>query len=121
MRGWSCAANAPSTARARSTRRHWKRWRPGPSSTEPCGKRASTRWTSTSGNSNRRGGCTAMTDAPAQDAVVIERDFDAPVDLVWKLWTDPEHFKHWYGPDGASIQVARMDVRAGGHRLVCME
>jgi uncharacterized protein YndB with AHSA1/START domain len=62
-----------------------------------------------------------MTDVPAQDAVVIERDFDAPVDLVWKLWTDPEHFKHWYGPDGASIPVAKMDVRVGGHRLVCME
>src|SRR5262245_63999794 len=62
-----------------------------------------------------------MTDASPHDAVVIERDFDAPVDLVWKMWTDPEHFKHWYGPDGASIPVAKMDVRVGGHRLVCME
>ena len=62
-----------------------------------------------------------MTDAPAQDAVVIERDFDAPVDLIWRLWTDAEHFKRWYGPDGASIPVAKMDVRPGGNRLVCME
>jgi uncharacterized protein YndB with AHSA1/START domain len=62
-----------------------------------------------------------MTDVPAQDAVVIKREFDAPVELVWKMWTVPEHFQRWYGPDGAFVPVAKMDVRAGGHRLVCME
>ena len=58
---------------------------------------------------------------PDDDAVVIERTFDAPVDLIWKMWTDPEHFKAWYGPDGTTIPVAKMDVRVGGSRLVCME
>jgi uncharacterized protein YndB with AHSA1/START domain len=63
-----------------------------------------------------------MSDAKApDDAVVIERGFDAPVDLVWQMWTDPDDFKAWYGPDGASIPVAQMDVRVGGRRLVCME
>jgi uncharacterized protein YndB with AHSA1/START domain len=57
----------------------------------------------------------------SQDAVVIERCFDAPVDLVWQMWTDPDHFKAWYGPDGATVPVAKMDVRVGGTRLVCME
>jgi uncharacterized protein YndB with AHSA1/START domain len=57
----------------------------------------------------------------AQDAVVIERSFDAPIDLIWQLWTDPEHFKAWYGPDGAVIPVAKMDVRVRGARLVCIE
>ena len=37
------------------------------------------------------------------------------------MWTDPEHFKAWYGPEGSTIPVARMDVRVGGTRLVCME
>jgi len=37
------------------------------------------------------------------------------------MWTDPEHFKAWYGPAGAAIPVAEMDVRVGGNRLVCME
>ena len=60
-----------------------------------------------------------MTDN--DDAVVIERTFDAPVALIWQMWTDPEHFKAWYGPDGATIPVAKMDVRVGGTRLVCME
>ena len=63
-----------------------------------------------------------MTDNDGSpDAVVIERRFDAPVGLIWQMWTDPEHFKAWYGPDGATIPVAKMDVRVGGTRLVCME
>jgi uncharacterized protein YndB with AHSA1/START domain len=63
-----------------------------------------------------------MTDGNvARDAVVIERSFDAPAELVWQMWTDPEHFKAWYGPDGAIVPVAKMDVRVGGSRLVCME
>jgi uncharacterized protein YndB with AHSA1/START domain len=63
-----------------------------------------------------------MTDSNRpQDAVVIERSFDAPVDLIWQMWTDPEHFKAWYGPDGATIPAAKLDVRVGGTRLVCIE
>ncbi|MDQ1461174.1 MAG: hypothetical protein QOI08_2658 [Actinomycetota bacterium] len=63
-----------------------------------------------------------MTDKDgSRDTVVIERSFDAPVALIWKMWTDPEHFKAWYGPDGVTIPVAKMDVRVGGTRLVCME
>jgi uncharacterized protein YndB with AHSA1/START domain len=55
------------------------------------------------------------------DAVVIERSFDAPVNLIWQMWTVAEHFKAWYGPAGATIPVAKMDVRPGGKRLVCLE
>jgi len=66
------------------------------------------------------------TDTPqdhslTKDAVVIERMFNAPIDLIWKLWTESEHFKNWYGPKGATVPVADMDVRVGGKRLVCME
>lgn len=59
--------------------------------------------------------------SPSKDAVVIERVFDAPVELVWQLWTQPEHFKKWYGPKGFTVPVAEMDVRVGGKRMVCME
>ena len=63
-----------------------------------------------------------MADGNAsQDAVQIERTLDAPADLIWQMWTQPEHFKAWYGPEGATIVVARMDVRVGGRRLVGME
>jgi uncharacterized protein YndB with AHSA1/START domain len=57
----------------------------------------------------------------SKDAIVIERTFDAPVDLIWQLWTQPEHFKNWYGPQGLTVPVAEMDVRVGGKHLFCME
>ena len=59
-----------------------------------------------------------MTDT--DNAVVIERTFDAPIELLWQMWTDPAHFAAWYGPVGASIPVANMDVRVGGTRHLCM-
>ena len=59
-------------------------------------------------------------DNDLDNAVVIERSFDAPAELIWRMWTDPKHFAGWYGPMGASIPVATMDVRVGGKRLVCM-
>lgn len=62
-----------------------------------------------------------MTDSTvSEDAVVIERTFDAPVELIWQMWTNPEHFKNWYGPQGFTIPIADMDLRVGGKRLVCM-
>jgi uncharacterized protein YndB with AHSA1/START domain len=61
-----------------------------------------------------------VADGAGQD-VVLERVFDAPVHLVWQLWTDPEHFRAWYGPEGGTIPVAEMDVRVGGRRRVCMD
>ena len=54
------------------------------------------------------------------DSVVIERHFDAPVELVWKMWTESEHFAAWYGPMGATIPVAKMNVQVGGNRHICM-
>ncbi len=57
----------------------------------------------------------------SNDAVVIERIFDAPIDVIWRMWTEAEHFKNWYGPQGFSLPVAEMDVRVGGKRLFCME
>lgn len=55
------------------------------------------------------------------NSMVIERTLRAPADLIWRMWTEPEHFAAWYGPDGATIPVATMDVRVGGTRLLCME
>ena len=61
------------------------------------------------------------TEKACENSVVIERLFDAPPDLIWQMWTEPEHFKAWYGPGGVTTPVATMDVRVGGTRLVCME
>jgi len=57
----------------------------------------------------------------ASKSVVIERTFDAPIETVWAMWTEADHFAAWYGPMGARIPVATMDVTVGGQRHVCME
>jgi uncharacterized protein YndB with AHSA1/START domain len=46
--------------------------------------------------------------------LVIERIFDAPRDLVWKAWAEPERLMQWWGPQGFTMSVARMDFRPGG-------
>jgi uncharacterized protein YndB with AHSA1/START domain len=53
--------------------------------------------------------------------VQIERTVAAPIDLVWAMWTEAEHFANWYGPMGASIPKAEMDVQVGGKRHIGME
>ena len=45
---------------------------------------------------------------------VISRVLDAPRELVWKCFTDPEHMSHWWGPKGATVTVAKMELRPGG-------
>ena len=46
--------------------------------------------------------------------LVFERTFDAPRELVWKAFTDPERIPRWWGPKGSTTTVAEMDVRPGG-------
>ena len=53
--------------------------------------------------------------------VQIERTFDAPIEVIWSMWTEPEHFANWYGPMGARIPTAEMDVHVGGRRHIAME
>lgn len=53
--------------------------------------------------------------------VQIERTFDASIDLIWAMWTEAEHFASWYGPMGAKIPTADLDVKVGGRRHIAME
>jgi uncharacterized protein YndB with AHSA1/START domain len=52
--------------------------------------------------------------------VDLSRTFDAPVDRVWRAWTESDQVMRWWGPLGFTAPVARMDVREGGTSLVCM-
>jgi uncharacterized protein YndB with AHSA1/START domain len=45
---------------------------------------------------------------------VIAREFDAPRDLVWRVWTEPEHFGRWFGPKGLKVSLRKFDLRPGG-------
>jgi uncharacterized protein YndB with AHSA1/START domain len=60
-----------------------------------------------------------MPDSPLQTAdqqIVITRVFDAPRELVFRAWTDPDHLAKWFGPQGFDIprESVAIDLRAGG-------
>ena len=46
--------------------------------------------------------------------VVIERIFDAPVELVWQAWTTAENIAQWWGPKGFKTTVKKLEFRPGG-------
>lgn len=46
-----------------------------------------------------------MTEAATAREITITRTFDAPRELVWKAWTDPEHLARWWGPPGRTTPV----------------
>jgi uncharacterized protein YndB with AHSA1/START domain len=60
-------------------------------------------------------GSTPTTTIYSEDGdLVFERTFDAPRELVWKAFTDPEIVPRWWGPHGTTTVVTDMDVRPGG-------
>lgn len=50
----------------------------------------------------------------------ISRVFNAPREMVWEVWTKPEHISNWWGPRGFSTTTQSMDVRAGGEWKLVM-
>lgn len=46
--------------------------------------------------------------------LIFTRIFDAPRELVWRAWTDPELFMKWWGPKHFTCPMAKIDARTGG-------
>ena len=57
---------------------------------------------------------TEITATPDSHEIVVTRTFDAPLDLVYQVITDPQHIPHWWGPARYPAIVDQMDVRQGG-------
>jgi uncharacterized protein YndB with AHSA1/START domain len=55
-----------------------------------------------------------ITAEPNQPLIVIEREFDAPVDLVVRAHLDPDLVAQWWGPNEVEISIERYEVRDGG-------
>lgn len=53
--------------------------------------------------------------------IVLERVFNAPRELVFKVFSDGEHLKQWWGPRGWEVTVSKMDFRPGGQWHYCMK
>ncbi len=51
---------------------------------------------------------------PQDRVLIITRIFDAPRELVWKAWTEPERMVKWHGPRGFTSTIERSDFRPGG-------
>lgn len=56
----------------------------------------------------------AVTEKAPENELLIEREFEAPRALVWRIWSDAEHLKRWFGPTGFTCPVFDLDFRVGG-------
>jgi uncharacterized protein YndB with AHSA1/START domain len=54
------------------------------------------------------------------EALVITREFDAPRELVWKAWSDPQMLQKWWGPKDFTAPSVQIDFRVGGKWLASM-
>jgi uncharacterized protein YndB with AHSA1/START domain len=56
-----------------------------------------------------------------ESELVITRLFDAPRDLVYQVWTEPQHLAKWQNaPQGLTVTVYESDIRTGGSFRICM-
>jgi len=62
--------------------------------------------------SNRHG--SAVIEFPSDLEIVITREFDAPIELVFDVLTQPEHVRKWFAPFDEEMTVCSIDLRVGG-------
>jgi uncharacterized protein YndB with AHSA1/START domain len=60
-------------------------------------------------------------EASATSQVQVIRELDAPPDVAWRAWSDPEQLRQWWGPVGFSCPRADVDFRVGSSTLVTMQ
>ncbi len=63
----------------------------------------------------------AETTNVKKEDLVVTRIIDAPVDVVWKAWTEPEHVRHWWGPKDYTSPSCKIDLRVGGKFIFAMQ
>src|SRR5687767_7888788 len=68
----------------------------------------------TSSGTPHRGGQAAQVTLPADEQILITREFDAPKHLVYKAWTTPELVERWWSGKRGKVTLAEIDLRVGG-------
>ena len=63
---------------------------------------------------------TDTTENIVREDLVVTRIIDAPIELVWKAWTEPEHVMKWWGPKHYTSPSCKIDLREGGKYVFCM-
>jgi uncharacterized protein YndB with AHSA1/START domain len=61
-----------------------------------------------------------INDTSDKKDIVLKRIYNAPLDSVWKAWTDPEYVMRWWGPRGYTSPSCKIDFREGGRYIWCM-
>lgn len=56
-----------------------------------------------------------------KEELVVTRIIDAPLESVWKAWTEPEQVRHWWGPKNYTSPSCKMDLRVGGKYIFAMQ
>ncbi|HEY3900297.1 MAG TPA: SRPBCC family protein [Chthoniobacter sp.] len=59
-------------------------------------------------------------EAAGKERFVIARTFAAPIETMFEMWTDPNHFSQWLAPTGFEMQFVRADIREGGSSFYFM-
>jgi uncharacterized protein YndB with AHSA1/START domain len=63
----------------------------------------------------------ATVTLPADEQILITREFDAPRDLVYRAWTTPELVKRWWAGKRGEVSIAEIDLRVGGRWRYVMD
>lgn len=59
-------------------------------------------------------------ESTGKEKFVINRTFDAPLDVMFEMWTKPEHFSKWLAPTGFEMEFIRSDIQSGGSTFYFM-
>lgn len=59
-------------------------------------------------------------NASGKEVFVINRSFDAPIDVLYDMWTHPKHFSQWLAPTGFNMKFLEADIRPGGKTFYSM-
>lgn len=59
-------------------------------------------------------------ESTEREVFVINRTFDAPLDVMFDMWSDPKHFSKWLAPTGLDMKFIRSDIKAGGSTFYLM-
>ncbi len=59
-------------------------------------------------------------ESSGKEQFVINRSFDAPLDVMFEMWTNPKHFSQWLAPTGFNMEFIKSDIRTGGSTFYFM-
>lgn len=59
-------------------------------------------------------------ESTGKEKFVINRSFEAPIEVMFEMWTNPKHFKNWLPPTGFNMEFVKADIKPGGTNMYYM-